>query len=91
MVLFALSCRHLPTYADFRTAQMNYDHWRHYARGWLFHFFGKTDQAYAAYLLAFQHNPRDAQSARHLGAIAAQRHKYDIAEKWLLEVVQLAP
>lgn len=70
---------------------MNYEHWRHYARGWLFHFAGKTDQAYAAYLIAFQHNPQDAQAARHLGAIAAQRNDYGAAERWLLEVVRLAP
>ncbi|MFA6313747.1 MAG: tetratricopeptide repeat protein, partial [Sterolibacterium sp.] len=70
---------------------MNYEHWRHYARGWLFHFIGKTDQAYAAYLVAFQHNPADVQSARHLGAIAAQRQDYAGAEKWLREVARLAP
>ena len=70
---------------------MNYEHWRHYARGWLFHFVGKTEPAYAAYLVAFQHNPRDVQAARHLGAIAAQRQDFAAAEKWLLEVVRLAP
>lgn len=70
---------------------MNYEHWRHYARGWLFHFIGKIDQAYAAYLVAFQHNPADVQAARHLGAIAAQRQDYADAEKWLREVARLAP
>jgi len=70
---------------------MNYDHWRHYARGWLFHFIGKTDQAYAAYLVAFQCNRQDVQAARHLGSIAAQRQDHAAAEKWLLEVVRLAP
>lgn len=70
---------------------MNYEHWRHYARGWLFHFVGKTDQAYAAYVVAFQHNPSDVQAARHLGAIAAQRQDYAGAERWLLEVTRLAP
>lgn len=70
---------------------MNYEHWRHYARGWLFHFIGKTDLAYAAYLVAFRHSPQDVQSARHLGAIAAQRQHYADAEKWLLEVARLVP
>lgn len=70
---------------------MNYDHWRHYARGWLLHFIGKTDAAYDAYLVAFRHNPKDVQAARHLGSIAAQRADHVAAEKWLMEVARLAP
>ena len=36
---------------------MNYDHWRNYARGWVFHFIGKPDIAYAAYAEAFRIDP----------------------------------
>lgn len=70
---------------------MNYDHWRHYARGWLFHFLGKPDTAYEAFVAAFRENPRDIQSARHLAAIAASRQRWDVAEAWLEKVVALAP
>jgi len=70
---------------------MNYEHWRHYARGWLFHFVGKTEPAYEAYALAFRHDRQDAQSARHLAAIAAQRQDYRLAERWFLEVLRIAP
>jgi tetratricopeptide (TPR) repeat protein len=70
---------------------MNYDHWRHYARGWVFHFFGKTDAAYSAYVEAFRIDPKHVQSARHLAAIAAGRQRWDIAESWFEKVVELAP
>ena len=70
---------------------MSYEHWRHYARGWVFHFLNKTDLAYEAYTLAFRHNPQDVQSARHLAAIAAQRQDYSLAERWFLEVLRIAP
>jgi tetratricopeptide (TPR) repeat protein len=70
---------------------MNYDHWRHYARGWLLHFFGKTDAAYAAYVEAIRIDPADVPSARHLAAIAAGRQRWEIAESWFEKVVALAP
>lgn len=70
---------------------MNYDHWRHYARGWLFHFFGKADIAYEAFVAAFRENPRDIQSARHLAAIAAGKQRWDVAESWFEKVVELMP
>lgn len=70
---------------------MNFEHWRHYARGWVFHFIGKTDVAYEAYTQAFSVDPQDAQSARHLAAIAAQRQNLPVAEHWFLEVVRIAP
>lgn len=70
---------------------MSYEHWRHYARGWVFHFIGKTDQAYASYSVAFRHDPQDVQSARHLAAIAAQRQDYTVAQQWFLEVLRIAP
>jgi tetratricopeptide (TPR) repeat protein len=70
---------------------MNYDHWRHYARGWLFHFFGREDTAFEAYLTAFRINPQDVQSARHLAAIAAKRKNWDVAIKWFEAALALTP
>ncbi len=70
---------------------MNYDHWRHYARGWLFHFFGRETAAFDAYLAAFHVNPQDVQAARHLAAIAAKRKNYDIAIKWFEIALALTP
>lgn len=70
---------------------MGYEHWRHYARGWAFHFIGKTELAYEAYTIAFRLNQQDVQSARHLAAIAAQRQNYPIAEQWFLEVLRITP
>jgi tetratricopeptide (TPR) repeat protein len=68
---------------------MDYDHWRHYARGWVFHFLGKPDIAYAAYTEAFRIDPRDIQSARHLAAIAATKQRWEVAESWFEKVLAL--
>ena len=70
---------------------MNYERWRHYARGWLFHFVGKPELAYDAFCIAFRHDPQDIQSVRHLAAIAAQRKDFPLAEQWFLEVLRIAP
>jgi hypothetical protein len=43
---------------------MNYEHWRHYARGWLFHFFDREDSAFEAFSQAFRIDPKDVKSAR---------------------------
>ena len=61
---------------------MNFEHWRHYARGWLLHFFGRDESAFAAYTIAYRLQPNDVQAARHLASIAAGRKRFDIAEKW---------
>ena len=70
---------------------MNYDHWRNYARGWVFHFIGKPDIAYAAYAEAFRIDPRDVRPARHLAAIAADRQRWDLAESWFEKVLAVQP
>jgi len=70
---------------------MNFDHWRHYARGWVFHFFGKADSAYDAFVAAHRAAPRDLQSVRHLAAIAVDRQRWDVAEAWFGKVLELAP
>jgi tetratricopeptide (TPR) repeat protein len=70
---------------------MNFERWRHYARGWLFHFFGRTARARGEYELAFRHDPRDAQSARHIAFIAAQDEDYDTALRWFDAALVIAP
>ena len=70
---------------------MNYEHWRNYARGWVFHFLGREDRAFEAYSTAFRINPQDVQSARHLAAIAAKRKNYAVAEKWFEAALALTP
>ncbi len=70
---------------------MNYEHWRNYARGWIFHFLGREDSAFVAYSKAFSVNPQDVRSARHLAAIAAGRKNYEVAEKWFEAALALTP
>ena len=70
---------------------MDFDHWRHYARGWLLHFFGRDEAAFDEYVIAYRIRPNDVQAARHLAFIAAKKKRHDVAEKWFLETVRLAP
>lgn len=70
---------------------MNYEYWRHYARGWLLHFFGNAEAAYKAYVLAYAADPKDVASARALAAIAADKKKWDVAESWFEKVLALQP
>jgi len=70
---------------------MNYEHWRHYARGWLLHFFGNAEAAYSAYVLAHAADSKDEASLRALAAIAADREKWEIAESWFEKVLELQP
>ncbi|MDO8932057.1 MAG: tetratricopeptide repeat protein [Rhodocyclaceae bacterium] len=70
---------------------MNFERWRHYARGWLFHFFGREDKAFTEYAEAFRRDPTNVQAARHLAFIAAQQKRFDIAEEWFVETLKLTP
>ena len=70
---------------------MNFDHWRHYARGWIFHFFGQSDTAYEAFVTAHQIDPADLRAARHLASIAAERRQWDAAASWFGKVLDHAP
>jgi tetratricopeptide (TPR) repeat protein len=70
---------------------MNYEHWRHYARGWLLHFFGNAENAYKAYVLAHAADPKDMAALRALAGIAADKSKWDIAESWFEKVIELQP
>jgi tetratricopeptide (TPR) repeat protein len=70
---------------------MNFDNWRHYARGWIFHFLGQSDTAYEAFVAAHQVDPTDLRAARHLASIAAERKHWDAAESWFGKVLDQAP
>ena len=70
---------------------MNYEHWRHYARAWLLHFFGQEEKAFDEFAAAYRLQPADVQAARHLAFIAARKKQYDVADKWFIEVLRLAP
>lgn len=70
---------------------MNFDRWRHYARAWLFHFFGRDERAFQEYEAAFRFDPGNVQAARHMAFIAARKKHFDVAERWFIEAVRLAP
>lgn len=70
---------------------MNFEHWRHYARGWLLHFLGCEEAAFSEYESAFRLRPDDVEAARHMAAIAARGEHFDAAEKWFTEALRLAP
>ncbi len=67
---------------------MNFEHWRHSARAWVFHFLGKNDLAFDEYAIAFRHQP-DAKVARNLGFIAVQRGRPADGAQWFSEAVRL--
>ncbi|NJD25128.1 MAG: tetratricopeptide repeat protein [Betaproteobacteria bacterium] len=69
---------------------MNYGQWRHSARAWLFHFFGKEDLAYDEYVVAFRHAP-SAPAARSIAFIAATRENFAEAVSWFEKAVALEP
>jgi len=69
---------------------MNYEHWRHSTRAWLFHFFGKADLAFNEYAKAFYYLP-SASAARNLGFIAASRERLPEAVRWFEEAAALEP
>lgn len=70
---------------------MNFEHWRHYAHGWLLHFLGQQEKAYSAFSLAFKEDPADVDAARHLASIAAAQKRLDVAEHWLQTITGLMP
>lgn len=70
---------------------MNFDHWRHYARGWLFHFLGRESRAADAFSIAFRLDPQDVRAARHLAAIAANRRDFAMSEQWFVTALALTP
>lgn len=70
---------------------MDFDHFRHYARGWLLHFFGQEEKAFNEYAAAYRLRPNNVQAARHLAFIAARRKQFDVADKWFVEVLRLTP
>lgn len=70
---------------------MDFEHWRHYARGWLLHFIGREEKAFDEFAAAYRLRPNDAQAARHLAFLAAKKKQYDVADNWFVEVLRLAP
>lgn len=70
---------------------MDFDYTRYYMRGWLMNFFGRNQLAAEAFEHAFKANPKSAQAARHLAAIAAQKKDMAGSEKWFEAVVQIEP
>lgn len=69
---------------------MNYDNWRHAARGWLFHFIGKKDLAYGEYATAYRHRPSPS-AARNLGVLAAGRDEFAESARWFEAALRLQP
>lgn len=70
---------------------MNYDYFRHYARAWLLHFFGREEKAFNEYAAAYRLQPNSVQAARNLAFIAARRKQFGVADKWFVEALRLAP
>lgn len=70
---------------------MNYDYYRYFLRGWIFHFFGRNDIAFDAYADAFRHDPNAFQPACSLAFIAAGRKDYKTAERWFREALRIHP
>lgn len=84
-------CSRAGAYPERLPSPMPYDYWRHFIRGWLFDFFGKPDQAFAAYELAARDNPQSAAATRALGYIAANSKRLADAARWYREAVRIAP
>jgi hypothetical protein len=42
---------------------MDFEHFRHYARGWLLHFFGQEEKAFNEYAAAYRLRPNNARAA----------------------------
>lgn len=70
---------------------MKFEHWRHYARGWLWQFLGADDEAYKAFIQAHAHETTDLQSLLHLAAIEANRKHYEAAVHWFEKALALRP
>lgn len=69
---------------------MNYEQWRHSARAWLFHFFGKDKLAYGEYVQAFRYAP-SASAARGIACIAAGAKQLNEAVHWFEQATRLEP
>ncbi|QEL65397.1 hypothetical protein OTERR_19210 [Oryzomicrobium terrae] len=67
------------------------EYWRHYARGWLCHFFGRDERAAAAYREADAFRPGDPACPRLLGYLAARREDWGEAVAWFACAVERAP
>ena len=69
---------------------MNFEYWRHSARGWLFHFIGRNESAFKEYSAAYAFNT-SAKLARHLGFIAAEQNRLADGAYWFEEATRKDP
>lgn len=69
---------------------MKFELWRHSARAWLFHFFGRNQRAFDEYSTAFRLDP-SAKMARNLGFIATEQNRLSEGAHWFLEATKLDP
>ena len=70
---------------------MKFEHWQHYARGWLWLFFKREKQAYEEFRLAYSRDPNHLQTLLHLASIDANQKRFTAAEKWFEKALVIYP
>jgi tetratricopeptide (TPR) repeat protein len=70
---------------------MNFEHWRHYARGWLWLFFKREKQAYDEFRSAHTLDQTHRQTLLHLASIDANQKRYGAAEGWFEKALAITP
>ena len=70
---------------------MKFEHWQHYARGWLWLFFKREKQAYEEFRLAYSRDPNHLQTLLHLASIDASQKRFTAAEKWFEKALVITP
>jgi tetratricopeptide (TPR) repeat protein len=70
---------------------MNFDHWRHHARGILMQWLGRSEQAIAAYQDAYQAEPGHAECARAIAWLHAQAKRWRDSESWYERALESEP
>ena len=60
---------------------MKFEHWQHYARGWLWLFFKREKQAYEEFRLAYSRDPNHLQTLLHLASIDASQKRFTVPGK----------
>lgn len=69
---------------------MSFEYLRHLTRGWLFHFFGRNESAFADYSMAYALKP-STRLARTLGFIAAEQNRLADGARWFQEAARREP
>lgn len=70
---------------------MKFEHWQHYARGWLWLFFKREKHAYEEFRLAYSRDPSHRQTLLHLASIDASQKRFAAAEKWFEKALTITP